>query len=204
VVYRDLCSGRQRNSFRNTSFPNILTGTAWSAAVTVPSPVPNTGFKFDGWTPAFPITVTASATYTANFVVDKAVPRKVADLIVYGKKTTTDVGDLIISYNEGSFYIEYSPEAPWEIIKTSVYIGTSAPANSSPGRFPYQAGDIEFDSGSADSVYIAAYAEVRKQTGIDKKGKPVYVYEGAWAQTGTDYKIDKGAKFSTYFEYTLK
>jgi hypothetical protein len=54
-----------------TSFPNILTGTAWSTAVTtVPTPVPNTGYTFDGWTPAFPSTVTASATYTANFVKD--------------------------------------------------------------------------------------------------------------------------------------
>jgi predicted outer membrane repeat protein len=56
-----------------TSFPNILTGTDWSTAVTtVPTPVPNTGYTFDGWTPAFPSTVTASATYTASFVKDNA------------------------------------------------------------------------------------------------------------------------------------
>jgi hypothetical protein len=34
----------------------------------VPTPVPETGYKFDSWSPAFPTTVTASATYTANFV----------------------------------------------------------------------------------------------------------------------------------------
>jgi hypothetical protein len=53
-----------------TSFSDILTGTPWSSAVTVPTPVPNTGYTFDGWTPTFPSTVTASATYTANFVKD--------------------------------------------------------------------------------------------------------------------------------------
>ncbi|MFA5562902.1 MAG: hypothetical protein WDA32_01780, partial [Candidatus Caldatribacteriota bacterium] len=48
-------------------FPGILSGTAWADAVTVPTPVPDPGFKFDGWTPSFPATVTESATYTANF-----------------------------------------------------------------------------------------------------------------------------------------
>jgi len=56
-----------------TSYTNILTGTAWSTAVTtVPTPVAVTGYKFDAWTPVFPGTVTATATYTANFVKDNA------------------------------------------------------------------------------------------------------------------------------------
>lgn len=50
-----------------TSFPNILTGTTWAGAVTVPNAVADTGYKFDAWTPIFPSTVTASAVYTANF-----------------------------------------------------------------------------------------------------------------------------------------
>ena len=43
-----------------TSFEDILGGTAWAAAVTVPTPVANPGYKFDKWTPAFPETITAS------------------------------------------------------------------------------------------------------------------------------------------------
>jgi len=37
-------------------FPGILSGTAWGTAD-----------EFVNWTPTFPATVTASATYTANF-----------------------------------------------------------------------------------------------------------------------------------------
>ncbi|MDD4289139.1 MAG: InlB B-repeat-containing protein, partial [Atribacterota bacterium] len=48
-------------------FPGILSGTAWGDAVTVPTPVPDSGYEFDNWTPTFPETVTADATFTANF-----------------------------------------------------------------------------------------------------------------------------------------
>jgi len=53
-----------------TSFTNILDGTAWADAVTVPTPVADTGYKFDSWSADFPSNVTESATYTANFVKD--------------------------------------------------------------------------------------------------------------------------------------
>ena len=51
-----------------TIFENILHGTAWADALTVPTPAANSGYKFDSWTPGFPTTVTESATYTAKFV----------------------------------------------------------------------------------------------------------------------------------------
>ncbi|NLT20919.1 MAG: VWA domain-containing protein, partial [Syntrophomonadaceae bacterium] len=37
-----------------TSFANILTGTAWADAVTVPTPVAALGYKFDSWSADFP------------------------------------------------------------------------------------------------------------------------------------------------------
>jgi|GEM_PF-1463014 len=57
-----------------TSYPNILEGTTWATAVpTVPTPVPDAGYSFTGWTPYFPATVTENATYTANFAEDADV-----------------------------------------------------------------------------------------------------------------------------------
>ena len=63
-------AGANGSLIGTTSFEDILEGTAWAAAVTVPTPVANPGYKFDKWTPAFPKTITASVTYTANFVKD--------------------------------------------------------------------------------------------------------------------------------------
>jgi len=51
-------------------FYEILTGTPWASAVEVPTPYGYAGYKFDSWSPAFPANVDASATYTANFVID--------------------------------------------------------------------------------------------------------------------------------------
>ncbi len=51
----------------NTSFTGIADGTNWGDAVTVPTPNPDTGAYFVGWTPSFPATVTESKTYTATF-----------------------------------------------------------------------------------------------------------------------------------------
>ncbi len=51
-------------------FYDILSGTPWASAVTVPTPNGNSGYKFGSWSPSFPANVNASATYTANFVID--------------------------------------------------------------------------------------------------------------------------------------
>lgn len=51
-----------------TSF-TVQKGTAWSE-ITVPSYVADAGYKFKAWTPEFPETITANATYTATFERD--------------------------------------------------------------------------------------------------------------------------------------
>jgi hypothetical protein len=129
-----------------------------------------------------------------------------ANLITDGGDNPTDIGDLSVTYDSvsGNFTAAYNIDSPWEIVETHVYIGSQPPAKSSPGRFPYMAGDIPFDVTGLTKVYIAAHAEVRMDTGLlDDLGNPIYAYESVWAQTGTDFAIGKGANWATYFEFTL-
>jgi uncharacterized repeat protein (TIGR02543 family) len=51
----------------DVEFEDILYGTPWTDAVTVPTPVPDVGYRFVDWTPSFPSTVIRSNEYTANF-----------------------------------------------------------------------------------------------------------------------------------------
>jgi uncharacterized repeat protein (TIGR02543 family) len=52
-----------------TLFEDILDGTSWEKAVTVPTPAAKPGYKFAGWTQStFESTITKDLKYTANFV----------------------------------------------------------------------------------------------------------------------------------------
>jgi hypothetical protein len=145
------------------------------------------------------------ATVTLSFKV------VAADLITEGRHNPKDLGDLFVSYlydsnhpEKGEYFnVEYVLDPTWEIVNTQVYIGTTPPTRSSPGKFPYHAGDIigiDLGDYATTPVYIAAHAQIRKQTGVDKRGHPIYTHAGVWAQTGTDTLIDKG--LGTYFQYT--
>lgn len=124
------------------------------------------------------------------------------DLITDGGDNPTEVGDLHVSYFNGFFHIEYTVDAPWEVVQTHVYIGNEPPAKSSPGRFPYAAGSIPFTM--SDNTVIAAHAEIRMQTGEDEFGSPIYAYESVWAQDGiSDEPIGNGANWATCFEYQI-
>jgi uncharacterized repeat protein (TIGR02543 family) len=48
-------------------FEGIAYNTAWDSAVTVPTPVADTGYRFANWTPLFPATVTDDLAFTATF-----------------------------------------------------------------------------------------------------------------------------------------
>jgi len=80
-----------------TEFVDIMHGTAWGTAVTVPSPVADSGFKFKDWTPTFPATVTKNATYTANFVA-LSINATLSDLKVDGT-TITSFNASTLTYN---------------------------------------------------------------------------------------------------------
>ena len=125
-----------------------------------------------------------------------------ADLIVDGRDTAEDIGDLDIDYMGDGFIVEFSIESPWEIVETHVYIGEEPPAKSSPGKFPYEAGYIAFED-TGMPVYIAAHAEVRMEI-EDEEGNIIYLYETVWAQARDDMAnspIGKGANWATYFQF---
>ncbi len=63
-------SGDNGSISGTTVFTEILNGTSFADAVTVPEYQANAGYSFAGWSPALPETVTADATYTATFTVD--------------------------------------------------------------------------------------------------------------------------------------
>ncbi len=69
-VYWDVnfVAGANGSLTGTTSFTNILDGTAWgSAGITVPNPVPASGYQFDGWSPVYPATIEEDLTFTASF-----------------------------------------------------------------------------------------------------------------------------------------
>jgi hypothetical protein len=138
-----------------------------------------------------------------EITAESATPPPTADLVIDGGENATDVGDLNLTYDAGVFNVDYSVDAPWEIVETHVYIGDDLPKKSAPGTFPYQEGEIEFTP-EGDSVCIAAYAEVRMDTGdVDENGNPVYIYEGMWAQADVNITIGKGGNWATCFIYEL-
>lgn len=53
-------------SLSGTDVITVVNGTSWTK-IEVPTPVPDNGYSFTGWTPSFPSTVTENATFTANF-----------------------------------------------------------------------------------------------------------------------------------------
>jgi hypothetical protein len=132
-----------------------------------------------------------------------------ADLITGGGNVSAaaDVGDLSVDYTSGNITVSYSidPSTGWEIVETHVYVGTTAPAKHSPGRFPYVADEpVAVPGGTL--IYIAAHAETMRDTGlVDEYDQPIYEYESVWAQTGDDTLFrdtGKGNKWATYFTYT--
>jgi uncharacterized membrane protein len=148
-------------------------------------------------------TVGDTATHACVWGVQDAPAPPAAELIIDGGENPTNVGDLNVTYDNGVFNVEYLLNAPWEIVETHVYIGDALPRKIAPGKFPYQEGGIEFNP-DGDSVYIAAYADVRMPTGeSDEDGNPIFLHEGMWAQADTNIPIGKGDSWATCFEYEL-
>jgi hypothetical protein len=133
-----------------------------------------------------------------------------ANLMTGGRNNPIDIGDLNITYIYDGFNVEYNIDSPWEIVDTHAYIGLTPPTKSFPAKFPFKAGYIPFYTGTATSVFIATYAEVRTQVlnrfgnpRYDRHGKPIYEYRTVWAQNGADTRIGKGVNKATYFEFVL-
>jgi hypothetical protein len=152
-----------------------------------------------------------AAILTLSFSLPVFADDPTANLMMPGWGGPTDIGDLNVGVTATGFNVEYSVDDPWEIVTTHVYIGLVPPVRSLPRRFPFTAGDIPFEIGAAQSVFIAAQAEVRTQAldrrgnpRFDRRGNPVYIYQIVWAKNGNDIKIGRGFfNQGTYFEYTI-
>ena len=137
-----------------TSFLNIDYGTAWGTAVTVPTPVPNTGAHFVGWSPAFPSTVTSSQTYTATFALDTynvtfitSGPGSLTGTasftsIPYGTAWGTAVTVPTPVPNTGAHFVGWSPAFPSTVTATQTYTAT----------FALDTFDVTFDTSGPGSL----------------------------------------------------
>ena len=133
------------------------------------------------------------------------------DLIMDGGDTCTDIGDVTIDYYEsvgdsdGYFVVSYAITDP-DIVsldETHVYLASTPPQKHSPGKFPYEQGDmILLDVDEGGTVCIAAHAEVTWDTGlVDGLGDPIYESETGWAQSGDDTGIGRARNWATYFSW---
>jgi len=121
------------------------------------------------------------------------------------------VGTLTVVVDGTDLVVTYDITDPeWELLETHLYVGTSAPTKSAPGRFPYGSSDVvdegeyEIDLGSfTGTLYIAAHAEIGM---IDEFGEPVLdendeqIKETVWAE-GT--QIRTGKNWAMYFTFTV-
>jgi hypothetical protein len=115
----------------------------------------------------------------------------------------TVAGFIAVSDDDESLYITYETEDNWLINETHLYVGTTIPTNSIPGKFPYKHEELEGvttdtyeipleDLGveSSDTIYIAAHAELVKGA----------TEETGWAE---GIEIKPGKNWAMYFEYQL-
>ena len=122
------------------------------------------------------------------------------------------VGELTLAIVAGNLEVTYSiTDTEWELLETHLYVGTSAPTKSAPGRFPYGPEDAVdgvyaiplADFGGVSPLYIAAHAKIGM---IDGFGEPVLdendeqITETVWAE-GT--QIRTGKNWAMYFEFVV-
>ena len=135
------------------------------------------------------------------------------DLIIDGRETAADVGDVTVTYyddpdpSNSYFDIVYTITDPnWQLVETHVYLDVDAPRKSAPGKFPYTSGTIYLDVEQGDTVYIAAHAELQM---IDPgTGDPILdpdtgepIEETGWAQGNNTIPIPPGKNWATYEEW---
>ena len=118
-----------------------------------------------------------------------------------------NVGTLTVEIDgNGDLVVTYAIDVPWVLGETHLYVGTSAPTKSAPGRFPYGADDAVEEGkyvidleGLTGILYIAAHTEVTNPTEID----PITLLpreETVWAD-GTQIRSDKN--WAMYFTFEV-
>jgi hypothetical protein len=129
------------------------------------------------------------------------------DLIIDGRGTAQDVGDVVINYDgAGHFNVAYNIDSTtgWTVVETHVYLDLIPPTKSAPGKFPYTAADtIDLTPAPGAIVYIAAHAELQKEVVLET-GEIIIVTESGWAQSATatdNYSIPPGKNWATFVEW---
>jgi len=125
---------------------------------------------------------------------------------------TLDVGNLTLVVSGTDLVVTYNITLPWVLGETHLYVGTSKPTKSAPGRFPYGPEDaiggvytIDLTDFITDftvptTLYIAAQAEVTNPTEIDPDtGEPRE--ETAWAE-GDRIRLNKN--WAMYFTFVVE
>jgi uncharacterized repeat protein (TIGR02543 family) len=141
-----------------TSFDDILNGTLWGTAITaVPTPVADSGYVFDYWSPAIPAddtAITASATYTAVFAEDEN-DNDIPDYREYHDVTFTAGTNGSLSGTSSFEDILYGTE--WD----SAIAAVPTPVADSGYAFDYWSPAIPAGSSliKADATYEAVFAE---------------------------------------------
>ena len=136
-------------------------------------------------------------------------PSLTLDLIIDGRETAQDVGDVVFTYDgAGQVSVAYNidPTTGWELVETHVYLSNdSAPTKSAPGKFPYTAADvIALTPEPGDTVYIAAHAELQMVVVDPVTGETVIVTETGWAQSAdpdSNIPIPPGKNWATFVEW---
>jgi hypothetical protein len=139
------------------------------------------------------------------------------DLIADGRGTPQVVGNLTVASNGVNLVITYLVPAVtdgWGMTETHLYVGTGAPSQSAPGKFPYKKEALadpttdtytiaysEIGAVAGATIFIAAHAALQKP-GVDELDLPILLSETAWA--AGDTLIGKGKNWATYFTYVLQ
>jgi uncharacterized repeat protein (TIGR02543 family) len=146
-----------------TSFDDILNGTLWGTAITaVPTPVADSGYAFDYWSPAIPsddTAITASATYTAVFAEDEN-ENGTPDYREYHDVTFTAAANGSLSGTSSFEDILYGTE--WDSVIT-----VPTPVADSGYAFDYWSPTIPNGTSQikADATYEAIFAVDENENG---------------------------------------
>jgi len=138
----------------------------------------------------------------AGFVITSST-----DVVTLYADQIIDVGTLTVVVDGSNLVVTYNSTDPWVLEETHLYVGTVAPTESAPGRFPYAPKDAVngvytislVDFSGVTTLYIAAQAEVTNPTEID----PVTLLpreESVWAEGD---EIRPGKNWAMYFEFDL-
>jgi uncharacterized protein YjdB len=195
-----------------TDFGGIGYGTAWTDAVTVPAPVPEVGYRFTGWTPTLPSTVTQSLTYMANFgPVDDLAVNFTAGARGYitgtagfsGIRYGTAWADAVTMPTPvpeaGYRFAGWTPALPSTVIQSSTYTAnfeliTGLSVNFTAGAHGALTGTTSF----RDISYGAAWADaVTVPTPIPVEG---YRFTG-WTPSAFPLAVTRSLTYTANFEF---